>query len=982
MKNAKEDAESKAQTYIELARAILIQDRAEAKEYFNQAIEVASKIGDEVFHRWSAILDLADRAANSSQSCPKTAYKLARCAELVYDYSHDDFDWKSTVSAIAGLCPSSCFAILSRWRDRKFGRSDRLINQAISVLQDHGNIDSKLFAAFVGFRAPWQYNTLLIKSFESCDSESDQKKILNHVLQYMRLNDQSLSAWKKLKKITAENGLTVPKINRFIEHANHREAAFKYGDSSQKVSQKVEMDWDKIFLDPKSYTPNGLSSAYSKFKSSGLSFPRNVFFTELFKRIPVGKEAQLIQVFSETSEFGLYDIRHFLEELPKDWKTRMAVKSSIAKAVKRLCRRHCMEITKTNNPFYRPFPFRLASDLSNIPESDLFGIVMDAVGKTTEIVSVERLFSLVGLLAPMLSHNQARETLNFGLDLFNDALDETVGDGPWTERLVPPSDIYEAIAGYIWAALAAPQASLRWEATHVVRGLCKLSGKEVLDHLVKLAKGQSGGPFVDGKLHFYHLHARQWLMIALARAASESPDIFASHRDFFIRFALKDEPHVVIRHFAARAALTLAESESIHLDENFAARLAAVNCSKLPVESSKSYERHQDPRKESVTKNRFLFGLDVTDYWFEYLENRFAKNVPDIESEAEKVIFDDWELSESGRLNEDERKRRKIYGYRETSHSHSAYPRTDDLRFYLSYHAMMIVAGKLLVTVPLHQDPDDPEDGFKSWLDGHLLTRQDGCWLADRRDPMPLEWPKWKNEKEESEWSRSVCRSDFNSLLGLSEDRLNLFGHWNTAFGDRQEEVYIRSALVTPERAASLLRALQTATDPYNFRIPAAADGAEIDESGFQLKGWVEEDSRESKLDEFDPWAGSIRYPPLMPAKFVCDLLQLEGDRECRVWQRRTKSIPKEVIWSRVWGSYRSRDFETEGEDGRRLQASKTFLNEFLRQMNMDLIVKVEVTRSIRSNHYERSQDENTGYMPPYFRIFLIRTDGRICSLL
>ena len=987
MENAREDAESKAQTYIDLARAILIKDQGEAKEYFNQAIEVASKIGDEIFHRWSANLDLADRAASPSQSCPKTAYKLARCAELVYDYSHDDFDWKGTVSAIAGLCPSSCIAILSRWRDRKFGRSDRLITQAISVLQDRGKIDSNLVAAFVGFRAPWQYSTFLKKLLASCASVNERKKILNHTLHYMRLDEQPSSEWKKLKKIAVKNALTVPEINRFIEHANRRETAFNngekaYSNSSLQVDQISEMEWNKIFLNLDLHTPDGLSIAYANFKSNHRLIYRKEYFSELFKRIPVGKGSPFIQAFFEAAEFGLYDVGNFLEQLPEGWKQRMAVRSSLAKAIKRLCNRRFLEITKYNNRFSQPFSLKLASELSGISETNLIGSIVAAVGRSTEIMSVERLFILAGLLASQLSHGKAREVLNFGLGLFDDALDEDDGDGSWTEDLAPPPDINEAVAGYIWAALAAPQASLRWEAAHVVRGLCALGGKEVLGHLVKLAAGQSGEPFVDGGLQFYHLHARQWLMIALARAASENPKLLVSHIDFFIHFALKDEPHVVIRHFAARAALTLTESESFQLDENIAVRLDSVNSSKLPVVWSKSYERHQGRRKESVRKKRFLFGLDVTDYWFEYLENRFAKNVPDIKREAEKVICDDWGLSESGRLNEDERKRRKIYGYRETSHSHSAYPRTDDLRFYLSYHAMMTVAGKLLVTVPLHQDPDDPEDGFKSWLSGHLLTRQDGCWLADRRDPMPLEWPKWKNEKEESEWSRSVCRSDFDSLLGLSGDRLNLFGHWNTVFGEREEEVYIRSALVTPERSASLLRALQTATDSHSFSIPDAGSDIEIDESGFQLKGWVEEGYWESKLDEFDPWAGSIRYPPLKPAKFVRDLFPLEGDRECRVWQLRTKSMPKEVIWSRIWGSYRSRDFETEGEDGRRLQASKTFVIEFLRRMNMDLIVKVEIKRSICRNHYKWNKDENLGYMPPYFRIFLIRADGRISSLL
>ena len=154
MKDAKEDAESKARTYIELARAILVKDKSEASEYFNQAIEVASKIGDEILDRWSAIINLADRAADSSQSYPRTAYEFARCAELAYEYTYDHFDWEGTVSAIAGLCPSSCFAILSRWRDRSFGQSEKLITKAISVLQDRG---------IAGI-----YNNLLKKMFASC----------------------------------------------------------------------------------------------------------------------------------------------------------------------------------------------------------------------------------------------------------------------------------------------------------------------------------------------------------------------------------------------------------------------------------------------------------------------------------------------------------------------------------------------------------------------------------------------------------------------------------------------------------------------------------------------------------------------------------------------------------------------------------------------------------------------------------------------
>ena len=702
---------------------------------------------------------------------------------------------------------------------------------------------------------------------------------------------------------------------------------------------------------------------------------------------PIGKAAEVIRAFPNVAEFNQYDFGPFLEQLPEAWKPQLAVKSAVADAIGTLCGRYCMEMIKSRHYWlsgYRPLPLRLASDLSGISEADLIRNVVAAIGERTEIFSAGRLFTLVGLLASHLSHDEALDALNFGLDLFDNALDESDGDGPWIETLAPPSDINAAIAGYIWAALAAPQASLRWEAAHVVRGLCVLGRQDVLDRLVEFARNGTGGPFADSRLHFYHFHGRQWLMIALARAASEHPEMLVSHGDFFIHFALEDEPHVVIRHFAARAALALIESENLEVDEAIAARLASVNRSTLPIESSDRYRRVNRSGDWGIRTERFSFGYDMGRYWFKGLGRCFAKNSSDIEVEAEKVICDDWSLPENGYWNSDERNRRDIFQDRETWHSHSSYPRTDDLSFYLSYHAMMIVAGKLLVTAPRHQDPNDPDDEFEEWLGRHLLSRQDGRWLADRRDPAPLEWPGWKDEKQEDDWRWSVGRSDFGRVLGLGEDKLNLSGYWNTVSGQREERVHVSSALVTPDRSFALLRALQTATNPHDYRIPDAGDELEIDKAGFRLKGWVEYCDSETRLDEFDPWAGAIPYPSLKPAKFVSDLFQLKADKECRVWQIEMEGVRKEVLWAQIWGSDRSRDNqynETGGEHGRRLQASHAFITELLGKVNMDLVVEVQIERRIVRHHYERNEADHLGYIPPYTRIFILRADGRTYSL-
>ena len=984
IKDEREDAESKAQVYVELARAILAVDKAEAKEYFNQAIEVSSKIGDEIHNRWSAILHLAERAASPSSQHPKTAYKLARCSELTSKYLDDHLDWEGTVEALAGLCPSSCFAILSRWRDRGFGQPSSQIGTAVNYLMKLGLIDPRTVAALAPLRTGWDYSDLLKKILQQCDSRSDREKVVSHLMHYMRWEIHSSDEWEKIKETTGKYSLSVPDVNQLIEHTVRRQSALGSHDPSlwnrpEMEDQDFMGDWNGIFANLDLHTSTDLTCAYNRFMCNAQRMDREAFFRELFFRVPIGKEAEFVRVFSESAEFHLYDIRHFLEQFPSEWKSRLAVRTSLQEGLKRICSRHCLEIGK--HRYFEPFPFQLASDVSDATVPELIRPAVASIGKKTEFVSAGHLFTLIGLLTFFLSHDEALDVLQFGLGLFDDALDDDDGDGSWTEALCPPSEVYKATAGYIWAALAAPQATVRWEAAHVVVGLCRLDSKSVVAHLVGFATQESGGPFADARLHFYHLHARQWLMIGLARAASENPGNVVPHVDFLIRFALSDEPHVIIRHFAARAVIALAEAGKVNLEEKIATDLAAVNISQLPVERSQRYRRTQNLGDSETRTERFSFGHDMRQYWFERLGDCFAKNALQIENEAEKVICDDWRLTENGHWERDERRRRRIFRDDATHHSHGAYPRNDDLNFYLSYHAMMTVAGKFLATTPLHQDPDYDEDEFNSWLEMHLLSRQDGYWLADRKDPIPCDCSSWKNVDKEDHWRWSVQRPDFDRLLGLGGQRLNLWGNWNTVVGQREERVGITSALVVPSRSGSLLRALQTADNPFHFRLPQVGDELEIDESDFRLQGWVEDRNTESGLDRFDPWAGDLEYPALRPGKSVVDSFGLSTDKESRVWYTESEGTTSEVLWSQVWSSRRHSNGNGEGENGRRLQASYSFVQELLGRVNMDLIVEVQIDRSVRREHYKRDRNDEIEHVYPYFRIFILKADGRTWSV-
>lgn len=988
IQDIREDAESKSESYVDVARAVFTVSRSEAAAYFNQAVEVASKIGEENLDRWRALLDLASRAALKDRTNPVIAYRLARCAELTYEYVVRDkyFDWEATVTAISGLCGKSSLAILSRWQDRDFGQAEQILPIAVNFLVSRGDLDPKVALALICFRADWNEPLLLKAVLDTCTNKAKKEAAVEFAYRYMTLNGQSVGRWRELKNILDKHGISHMELDERIALSEREEQSRKSGESKNDINhyKDPENDWDAIFEGIDLCDANDVSQAHRRFKVSETPYYHERFFAEACRRVQVGKEAEFITSISDVADFDLYHLRIFLKQFPETWRSRLSIKKAFAGIVKTFCRRFCMEITI--NQRYEMFPLKTACELGGISEVEAVDVVLSAIGEATEVVGASRLFTIVGLLTPKLAENEALDALAFGLDLFDPSLEDSDGDGPWSTKLAPPNEIEGAVAGFIWGRLAAPKASLRWEAAHVVRAICNFSHKKVLDHLLELANGTSTNAFYDTNLYFYELHARQWLLIGLARSAKDYPNIVAPYAEFFIRLACNREPHVLIREYAKRILIALLDAGFLESQENLRQKLSFVNESTFPLVESKSYRSFEDDELNDEDEgteadgDRFYFGIDIGPYWFAPLGRCFGRSKMSIEREVLRVIRNEWQLSGGIRWNQDERHRRKIFKDMETHHSHGSYPRVDDLFFYLSYHAMMVVAGKLLATAPVHYDPDDPLDNFHNWLKGHDLSRNDGGWLADRRDQIPLERPAWKDEKETDEWRWSITKKDFDRILLTPDGLLNLWGRWKWFSGHREESIRVYSSLVSQERSIALLRALQSVDNPYDFRIPDADDNLQIDFEGYQLKGWIVDRSCESGIDIRDPWSAAIMYPPPEPAAYIIDLMKLNADNEHRRWF--VQDDHTYVICSQVWGHFQEKDEEEKNyESGDRLQASFEFIVSLVRELQMDLIVEIQIERRLRYSSWERSNDDDGRFIPPSSRLFLIKADGSIRTL-
>jgi hypothetical protein len=975
------NASNETDIYVGLARAILPVNKAEAQQYFDRAVQVASKIGDENLDRWAALLDLADQIAADEQPRPELAYRLSRCAEVTHDYADGDhFDWRGTVKAIVGLCPSSSLVILSRWRDRRFGSARCLLPITAKALVKRGKLPSREALALIAFRAEWDDIGPLVRALESANTNTEKEKFAGAFSRYFSLDEHAASDWKKLKDALDGHGLTFPDLDERIAISARREAADRARKSSsgfgRASSRGKQVNWNAVFAgvdlvrDAKT-----LTTAWERARASKDFTWHDQFYGEAFARVPVGQEAVFLRALENLPEFDLLELRRLLPAIPLSWKSLLSVRAVLPDLLKTICRRFADSITKSR--YYQTLPLTEACELAGVPELEVTQAILDAIGESAQLANAGRLFTLIGLLAPHLTVPEAHDALGFGLGLFDAQLEDRDGDGPWSEALRPPSEIEAALAGYIWGSLAAPEAAVRWQGAHTVRLLCELGSEGVLATLGKLASLGQRGCFADPSLPFYGLHAQLWFVIALVRAAMDTPALVAPHNGLLIRFALEGEPHVLIRHFAAAAVRALVEAKSLHLSPGMEDAIVSVNRSPFPLICSDSYSRKfVDPDAEDVGEgDRYYFGIDIGPYWYAPLGRCFAVSQAYIERQALQVIRKDWQQNGSGRWDEDERGRRQFYRGRDAYHSHSELPATDTLQSYLSYHAMMIVAGRLLVRCPVHQNRDADQDDFVEWLSGYALSRADGRWLFDLRDPVPAERPAWMDTAQNEGWMSAISRSDLDGALFSPRGNMNVWSNWTEVSGRREQNVSIHSALVAPERAHALLRALHTVKDHHDYRIPDAEDDLQIAKGAFQLSGWILDRSREGRIDDRDPWSGRVRFAPPHPAPLVAQEMGLTRDAGFHVW--RDGATGAVALISEVWGTSEPMENEPD-ERGHRLTATREFICALLKNRGKTLIVKITLHRRVARYHYEK--EDNSGYGPYITRILLVEPGGKIVS--
>lgn len=974
-----EDTETRAEWYVQLSRAVLPVNRDDAAAYFDYAIDSISRFGDEIVQRWEAIIALGKRSAKTKEKSTKLGYRFIRCAELIGDNVEREkyFDRNEAIRVCARLSPTTALASLSRWRDRGVGWFDRQLPELAKEI-----VSSNQILPIVA----WSLSTFM-KEYESVDfatvclekeqSKQSRQYIFDKVIRDIRLNNLQNEYCMDLNKIAIKYNLNNNKLNG-IKACFSNELKTSESSSIEKAKELEGENWDQIFLDLDLASNNGIKEAINRFwEIEDNFFYRKNFWEEMFSRVKESDIITFLKSLINVDEISIYSLGEAFSNIPQNWQRKVSFKKNLNKMLMMIGKRFSIELCNK----YQLESFFETINLEKIDKCPIYEGIIEGLMNNSDFVSAETFFGFIQIASNLIMPSSATKLLDFGLGRFEMHLDSDFGDGTWMNWLEPPEDISMSFAGFVWSALGSPKSEVRWQAVHCVRQLAEANCEREIDALIDWMENGEVGAFGSNKLPFYKLHARLYLLIGLARVSIDFPKLLIKYKSIFLNIGVKSSMHILIQKYAAEIALNIEKSFPKSYCEESIIQLRKIGKSQLPIKKSEINEQmneYADIDEEENGHSRFFHNYDIIEYWFRPLGDVFGISSKIIEKYATEVIYNEFSIENEGRYQRDPRESqwRSNYG-EEIMHSHGSYPKTDSYNFYLSYHSMFVVAAKLLREKQVVRSNlvDNP---WEEWLNKHLLTRKDGYWLADRRDETPLittEWAVVNKDKFDTE----ISAEDFlGALLSehLGNTWLNVYGSWVVSEWKYEKTFHVSSALVSTNGSQSLLNALSSCSNPYDFKLPEYNENnMEFDLYPFCLKGWIYCDYIAKGIDEFDPLAAKIDYPPYKIGESIIKRMRLTADSELRKW-----FIPNsdtESVIGEIWSTDTNERIEGPLMKGNRLSASLSFLKNLCMKMNCELVIEVQINCRFNQKAYFGGNEESA-YKPPINKIFVLSPDGKL----
>lgn len=1014
---AHEESSLACEGLVSLARASYRFSASECRANFHEALEISEHAGDDLHERWRSFTVIGELLGGRSAANSERARRLLCVTEDVIPYTGDAIWVADPLAIAAAMSPLEAIAGASRWRDTRVADIEAI---SAAFTRPNGFMEASpttaLAFAPLGGRVPRLY--WLAASIRSAPERG--ASIAKTFGDFERSTLHTDDDYAAIDSIASETGVDLSGTKYHQLHRAVKQSAPPVADTSSR--------W--LFDSNSSASSAGQNG---RNFSAGVDFRSPSEWDDALRsargKVSRGSSDDIIDValnceaadlsdvlagFRKSNEFTLFDCSTVLSRLESVTHLPFAIRGEVRALGEVILKRFARQLCCLR---YEPLDLDTFARLTGWDPGDFVGAALRRLGELPGPLSSDEYYSLATRLSGRLDDDGLGTAFDECASLFRDvAPDESTQ--PHIEPASAQIDtVARAAAVFVWAALGDPRAEVRWRAAHTVVLLLQFGEIPFATGLLAAATDdrQLTG-FVDPRVVFYRKHALQWLMFALARSSrSQSALVAVGIFEGLLRSVLfEHSPHVVIQESARFCVHSLYEAGLIQWTPSEMDRVDRTGA-KLAVHTDDFESRSKrrvlgltdlmdieagadelqsrivefddaDSMDSYLGDNESRYFLDFRDYWCDPLGDAFGLHRDAIERLVGDLVAMEVGRS-SARLHA--RDLRHVLGfYKGSTHAYkSDWPENDDLDFYRAIHALCEIAGRLIRHLPVRRHYDDGDDEYDRFLRNVRLSRSDGRWLSDRRDPAPR--LRTVGEFQESSspdvdnWLFSIVRSDFEDILAPSSTTLRVWARREVVSRTRSLDSSVRSALVNPAVADAFLRAVRSASSTTPMMMPSATDYEASDLGRFSLKGWIDHGGESVGVDTQDPFASRIGYPPSRPCKQIVDKYGLNETEDLRAWTRDGRAVMQSVVWD-------ERDEVGQGDmigsAGDELTVDSEFLSEVLATEGRCLLVQVTIhpyshhrRRGVRSPFHD--DDGDPSYVEASTMYYAIREDGRRIGL-
>lgn len=961
-----DNVETRAEMFADLARAILPCSPTDATEYFGSGLEQLDAIGSGD-HDFTNELLLFASSVKGEELSEKDFHTLTNICELNMSYEAEKFPWGAFAGAMSRVSGPRGLAKLSRWHDRgKISLEYTLLPYLTALVRD-AKIAPEDALALNRLACPaelWVCNTeAFAKAIFKKGYPNEQALFTELVRQYEENNSRLPSATilKALANIASDVlGRRHTTTRYLVGASNHFDAVIgdlneqrNYRPSRDERSSYVGNDTERKLRDVRSLAASAdpldrdaLESAVSQLTNGPFSRElEHEFFNQLRAKVQFANRQRYLAHVAKLEQIDSYAKFNELAHCKRIWANSSASLGSFYRGLVRpILDIHAEEFLSFDT--LSGYRIKEVSDLTGVKIGSLARELTNLFAARDWVVPAAAWLGLASILSVESDEGHAQRALAKLLNSGAAKLTSTVTDGPWARGMYPPSQISSIAAGLVWQMLGSPRATDRWQAAHSVRRFAELGRWNVIDELVRKLQSKESSSFGAPELPFFYLHARLWLLIALARVAQDYPDKLAAHAKSFTKIALdSSHPHTVMRHFSAQVLLACERHGAGSLTASQRTQLEKTNVTTIAHradgEKLSAYHDFYRGRPEGApeSKHKFSFDYDFEKYELCGLADVFGQpgwSIKDL------VAADVHRLDPSVSSMYDSAGREMSYhrrgiGLTESVHTYGQY---------LAWHALCFVGAFLLTTHPVTVAGQDG-GGWSEWLSYRLLTREDGLWLSDGMDRPPICTKVNVLEKGNDGLVLTGDKDKLLTLVGIDEGALE---QWVVVEGDWKSPddigVHISSALVPTKSGRKLAKGLLKEDDMFSIWLPTLGSDDDAHErfrtEKLEYKPWIVCASTDSgKLDQYDPLSViSVERRPRFIKRIADQYLLRSGDPFQRSWVTSRKKI---VATTDAWGY--EIPYEEGGETGARLVCKTEFLRDVLKSERSDLIVLIKLRR-------------------------------------